>query len=182
MTTDAQQAFMRRAIQLSRENVQRNGGPFGAVIVKDGRVVGEGFNRVTASNDPTAHAEVVAIRAACAHLNTFDLSGAEIYSSCEPCPMCLSAIYWARITCIHDANTKVHAAAIQFDDDFIHQEIAKSPERRAFPCARCCATRRCRRSRTGRPTPRACGTEGATCQSLARHRRSGALCVSTRLL
>ena len=133
MTTDAQQAFMRRAIQLSRENVQRNGGPFGAVIVKDGRVVGEGFNRVTASNDPTAHAEVVAIRAACAHLNTFDLSGAEIYSSCEPCLMCLSAIYWARLSCIHYANTKVDAAAIQFDDHFIYDELAKDPAHRAIP-------------------------------------------------
>ncbi|MEY4828090.1 MAG: hypothetical protein RLZZ288_1641 [Planctomycetota bacterium] len=133
MTTDAQQAFMRRAIQLSRENVQRNGGPFGAVIVKDGRVVGEGFNRVTATNDPTAHAEVVAIRAACAHLNTFDLSGAEIYSSCEPCPMCLSAIYWARLAGIHYANTKLDAAAIQFDDYFIYEELAKHPEQRSIP-------------------------------------------------
>jgi guanine deaminase len=133
MTTDAQQAFMRRAIQLSRENVQRNGGPFGAVIVKDGRVVGEGFNRVTATSDPTAHAEVVAIRAACAHLNTFDLSGAEIYSSCEPCPMCLSAIYWARLAGIHYANTKLDAAAIQFDDYFIYEELAKHPEQRAIP-------------------------------------------------
>jgi tRNA(Arg) A34 adenosine deaminase TadA len=96
-------------------------------------VVGEGFNRVTASNDPTAHAEVVAIRAACAHLNTFDLSGAEIYSSCEPCPMCLSAIYWARLACIHDANTKVDAAAIQFDDYFIYEELAKHPEQRMIP-------------------------------------------------
>jgi tRNA(Arg) A34 adenosine deaminase TadA len=133
MTPDAQQAFMRRAIQLSIENVQRNGGPFGAVIVKDGRVVGEGFNRVTATNDPTAHAEVVAIRAACAHLNTFDLSGAEIYSSCEPCPMCLSAIYWARLSCIHYANTKLDAAVIQFDDNFIYDELAKDPARRAIP-------------------------------------------------
>jgi len=133
MTTDAQQAFMRRAIQLSRENVQRNGGPFGAVIVKDGRVVGEGFNRVTATNDPTAHAEVVAIRAACAHLHTFDLSGAEIYSSCEPCPMCLSAIYWARLAGIHYANTKLDAAAIQFDDYFIYEELAKHPEQRSIP-------------------------------------------------
>jgi len=113
--------------------VQRNGGPFGAVIVKDGRVVGEGFNRVTATNDPTAHAEVVAIRAACAHLNTFDLSGAEIYSSCEPCPMCLSAIYWARLAGIHYANTKLDAAAIQFDDYFIYEELAKHPEQRSIP-------------------------------------------------
>ena len=133
MTTDAQQAFMRRAIQLSRENVQRNGGPFGAVIVKDGRVVGEGFNRVTASNDPTAHAEVVAIRAACAHLNTFDLSGAEIFSSCEPCPMCLSAIYWARIGRIFFANTTADAAEIEFDDRFIYRELQKDPAERSVP-------------------------------------------------
>ena len=132
--SDPHQQFMRRAITLSRENVsQRNGGPFGAVIVKDGVIIGEGFNRVTASNDPTAHAEVVAIRAACAHINNFDLSGAVIYTSCEPCPMCLSAIYWARLGNIYYANTKSDAANIQFDDDFIYQEIAKSPQARAIP-------------------------------------------------
>ena len=128
------QQFMRRAIALSRENVsQRNGGPFGAVIVKDAQIIGEGFNRVTASNDPTAHAEVVAIRAACAHINNFDLSGAVIYTSCEPCPMCLSAIYWARLAQIYYANTKIDAANIQFDDDFIYKEIAKDPQARAIP-------------------------------------------------
>ena len=128
------QQFMRRAIVLSRENVsQRNGGPFGAVIVKDSQIIGEGFNRVTATNDPTAHAEVVAIRAACAHINNFDLSGAVIYTSCEPCPMCLSAIYWARLAQIYYANTKIDAANIQFDDDFIYQEIAKAPQARAIP-------------------------------------------------
>jgi tRNA(Arg) A34 adenosine deaminase TadA len=127
------QAFMRRAIELSRDNVKRGGGPFGAVIVKDGRIVGEGANRVTASNDPTAHAEVTAIRDACTRLGTFDLSGAEIYTSCEPCPMCLAAIYWARLDRIHFANTKVDAAEIEFDDQFIYQEFAREPERRRIP-------------------------------------------------
>lgn len=134
MNDEQHQQFMRRAITLSCENVsQRNGGPFGAVIVKDGKIIGEGFNRVTASNDPTAHAEVVAIRAACSHINNFDLSGAVIYTSCEPCPMCLSAIYWARLGNIFYANTKTDAANIQFDDDFIYQEIAKAPQARAIP-------------------------------------------------
>jgi tRNA(Arg) A34 adenosine deaminase TadA len=132
--TDAQcQVLMRRAIALSRENVQRGGGPFGAVIVKAGAIVGEGFNRVTATNDPTAHAEVVAIRDACARLGTFVLSGCEIYTSCEPCPMCLSAIYWARLDRIWFANTKVDAAAIEFDDHFIYDELAKDASRRAIP-------------------------------------------------
>ena len=103
--SDAQQpAFMRRAIELSRENVKRGGGPFGAVIVREGQIVGEGFNRVTATNDPTAHAEVVAIRNACERLGTFSLNGCEIYTSCEPCPMCLSAIYWARLDQIGRAH------------------------------------------------------------------------------
>ena len=134
MNDEQDQQFMRRAITLSRENVsQRNGGPFGAVIVKDGKIIGEGFNRVTASNDPTAHAEVVAIRAACSHVNNFDLSGTVIYTSCEPCPMCLSAIYWARLSKIFYANTKTDAANIQFDDDFIYQEISKAPQERAIP-------------------------------------------------
>jgi tRNA(Arg) A34 adenosine deaminase TadA len=132
--SDAQgQAFMRRAIELSRENVRRGGGPFGAVIVKGGQIVGEGFNRVTATNDPTAHAEVVAIRNACQALGTFGLQGCEIYTSCEPCPMCLSAIYWARIDRIWFANTKVDAAAIDFDDHFIYDELAKPIEGRAIP-------------------------------------------------
>jgi len=127
------QAFMRRAIELSRENVKRGGGPFGAVIVRRGEVVGEGFNRVTATNDPTAHAEVVAIRDACQRLGTFSLNGCEIYTSCEPCPMCLSAIYWARIDRIWFANTKVDAAAIDFDDHFIYDELAKDAAHRAIP-------------------------------------------------
>ena len=126
--------FMQRAIELSKINVECNaGGPFGAVIVKDGKIVGEGWNQVTSTNDPTAHAEVQAIRDACKNLNTFDLSGAEVYTSCEPCPMCLSAIYWARCTKIHYGNTKTDAAAIKFDDDFIYQEIAKPYAQRSIP-------------------------------------------------
>lgn len=125
--------MMERAIELSRKNVDNGGGPFGAVIVKDGQIVGEGANRVTASNDPTAHAEVVAIRDACQKLNTFDLSGCEIYTSCEPCPMCLSAVYWARLSKIYFANTKKDAAHIDFDDDFIYQEIPKALKDRKIP-------------------------------------------------
>lgn len=126
--------FMKRAIQLSMDQMNKNsGGPFGAVIVKDGKVIGEGWNKVTSNNDPTAHAEVEAIREACKHLSAFDLSGAEIYTSCEPCPMCLSAIYWARISKIYFANTKKDAAKIQFDDDFIYQEIPKAIEARKIP-------------------------------------------------
>ena len=109
------------------------GGPFGAVIVKDGEVIAEGFNNVTSSNDPTAHAEITAIRNACKKLNTFDLSGCELYTSCEPCPMCLAAIYWARIEKIYYANTKEDAADINFDDDFIYQEFAKPKNTRSIP-------------------------------------------------
>lgn len=130
---ESRETLMARAIELSRKNVENGGGPFGAVIVKDGRIVGEGANRVTASNDPTAHAEVVAIRTACQTLNTFDLTGCEIFTSCEPCPMCLSAIYWARISKIYFANTKKDAAHIHFDDDFIYQEIPKAPSDRKIP-------------------------------------------------
>ncbi len=125
--------FMRRAIALSLENATSHaGGPFGAVVVKDGTIIGEGCNRVTSTNDPTAHAEVVAIRAACAHLGTFQLTGATIYTSCEPCPMCLAAIYWARIEQVYYANTKSDAAAIQFDDQFIEQQLRKPIEARAI--------------------------------------------------
>ena len=116
---------MKRAIELSKKNIEHGGGPFGAVIVKDGKIIGEGFNKVTANNDPTAHAEVEAIREACKNISNFDLNGAEIYTSCEPCPMCLSAIYWARLSKIYYANTKKDAAAIEFDDDFIYTEIPK---------------------------------------------------------
>jgi tRNA(Arg) A34 adenosine deaminase TadA len=131
------EAFMRRALALAREGMNGNaGGPFGAVIVKHGRIVGEGCNRVTSTNDPTAHAEVVAIREACQALGTFDLSGCEIYASCEPCPMCLAAIYWARLQRIHYANTRADAARIGFDDDHIYREFALPMERRAIPMER----------------------------------------------
>jgi tRNA(Arg) A34 adenosine deaminase TadA len=126
--------FMKRAIELSKINMETNaGGPFGAVIVKDGKIIGEGWNQVTSTNDPTAHAEVQAIRNACKNLNTFDLHGSEVYTSCEPCPMCLSAIYWARCTKIYYGNTKKDAASIKFDDDFIYQEIAKPYPQRSIP-------------------------------------------------
>ncbi|MBK9254376.1 MAG: nucleoside deaminase [Saprospiraceae bacterium] len=115
---------MLEAIQLATKNVQSGkGGPFGAVIVKDGVVIAKGVNQVTSSGDPTAHAEIVAIRNACASLNTFQLDGCEIYSSCEPCPMCLGAIYWARPSKLYFANTKKDAAGIGFDDAFIYEEL-----------------------------------------------------------
>lgn len=116
--------FMRKAIELSIENVKNGGGPFGAVIVKDGEIVATGVNRVTANHDPTAHAEVSAIRVACQKLGTFDLSGCEIYTSCEPCPMCLGAIYWAHLDKIYYGNNKTDAARIGFDDSFIYDELA----------------------------------------------------------
>ncbi len=129
-----EEKFMRNAIQLSIENVESgNGGPFGAVIVKDGKIIARGVNNVTTFNDPTAHAEVVAIREACNILNTFQLNGCEIYTSCEPCPMCLGAIYWARPDKLFYANNKEDAAAIEFDDKFIYEEIAKPiSERKLF--------------------------------------------------
>lgn len=116
--------IMREAISLADNNVRNGGGPFGAVIVKDGKVVATGVNRVTANNDPTVHAEVSAIRNACKKLKTFDLSGCEIYSSCEPCPMCLGAIYWSRIKKIYYGNSKADAKDIGFDDSFIYDELA----------------------------------------------------------
>lgn len=126
--------FMRAAIALSQKNVDDGiGGPFGAVVVRDGEIIGEGTNLVTSSNDPTAHAEVVAIRQACEKLGTYDLSGSLIYTSCEPCPMCLSAIYWARLDRIFYGNTKVDAAKIDFDDDHIYREIPKPIAERAIP-------------------------------------------------
>jgi len=129
-----QEKFMREAIRLSLENVQSgNGGPFGAVIVKDGKIVATGVNEVTSSNDPTAHAEVVAIRNACKQLGSFQLTGCEIYCSCEPCPMCLGAIYWARPDKIYFANTKEDAAAINFDDAFIYQELDLPTDDRKLP-------------------------------------------------
>ena len=129
--------FMRRAIRLSRDNMKSGaGGPFGAVIVKDGEVVGEGWNHVTSGNDPTAHAEISAIRAACKNLSTFRLEGCDIYTSCEPCPMCLAAIYWARIGRIFYANTQNDAAHIHFDDAFLYHEIALPREKRRIPSKR----------------------------------------------
>jgi guanine deaminase len=123
--------FMRMAIELAENNVIREqGGPFGAVIVKDGMVLARSANKVVPNNDPTAHAEVLAIRLACQELNTFDLSGCEIYTSCEPCPMCLGAIYWARIDKIHYANTKADAASVGFDDAFIYEELDKPLDKR----------------------------------------------------
>jgi tRNA(Arg) A34 adenosine deaminase TadA len=129
--------FMQRAIDLSREMMDAGrGGPFGAVIVKDGRIIAEGSNEVTSANDPTAHAEISAIRAACAALDRFSLAGCEIYTSCEPCPMCLAAIYWARIERIYYGNTKVDAARIGFDDAFLYTEIGLPPEDRKIPMSR----------------------------------------------
>lgn len=125
--------FMREAIRLSVENVKNGGGPFGAVIVKEGRVISTGVNQVTKINDPTAHAEVNAIRAASKALSDFDLKGCTIYTSCEPCPMCLAAIYWARIDTIYFANTKADAKAILFDDSFIYDEIALPISKRKIP-------------------------------------------------
>lgn len=118
--------FMQRAIDLALQNVRRaKGGPFGTVIVRDGRSLAEGVNRVTAANDPTAHAEIVAIRQACQKINDFNLSGCELYTTCEPCPMCLSAIYWARISRVYYAATQRDAAEAGFDDTFIYEELAR---------------------------------------------------------
>lgn len=128
------QAFMARAIALSQQGMRSNqGGPFGAVIVKDGQIIGEGHNQVTTTNDPTAHAEVVAIRQACANLNRFQLDGCELYTSCEPCPMCLGAIYWARIERMFYGNSQADAAAIGFDDQFIYEEIGREMGDRRLP-------------------------------------------------
>jgi len=125
--------FMRRAIALASESVRRGGGPFGAVIVKDGEVVAEGSNSVTLLNDPTAHAEVSAIREACRKLGTFHLEGCTVYTSCEPCPMCLGAIYWAGIKQIFYGNTRKDAADIGFADDFIYEELERPLEHRRLP-------------------------------------------------
>ena len=124
--TISEHQFLERAIELSREGMRSGiGGPFGCVIVKDGKIIGEGFNQVVTSNDPTAHAEVVAIRNACRTLESFQLTGCDVYASCEPCPMCLGAIYWARPKRVIYANTKQDAAAINFDDQFIYDEIER---------------------------------------------------------
>jgi guanine deaminase len=126
--------FMREAIRLSRQKMRANqGGPFGAVIARDGKIIARGWNRVTAANDPTAHAEITAIRAACKKLRRFDLDDCELYTSCEPCPMCLGAAYWARLKRIFYANTRADAAAVHFDDAFIYGEICLPASRRAIP-------------------------------------------------
>jgi guanine deaminase len=126
--------FMMRAIQLSIENVRLGrGGPFGAVVVKDDHILAEGSNQVTSRNDPTAHAEILAMRAACSKLGVFELHGCEIYTSCEPCPMCLGAIYWARLSRIYFANAAADASRIGFDDSLIYREIPLPPAQRAIP-------------------------------------------------
>ena len=126
--------FMQMAIVLSSENIDNGGGPFGAVIVRDGKLLSRGANRVVPNNDPTAHAEVVAIRNACRELGTFDLSGCTVYTSCEPCPMCLSALYWAGVERICYANTKRDAAAIDFDDSFIYDQLRLDYDLRSIRC------------------------------------------------
>ena len=121
---------MKRAIELSIKSVNNGGGPFGCVIVKDEKIISEGSNKVTSSNDPTAHGEIVAIREACKSINNFSLNGCELYSTCEPCPMCLAAIYWARIDKVYYANTRKDAQKIGFDDSLIYSEFKKSIDKR----------------------------------------------------
>jgi tRNA(Arg) A34 adenosine deaminase TadA len=134
MATELQIACMRRAIALATDNVRSGrGGPFGAVIVRNGQVLAEAANSVTATNDPTAHGEVNAIRLACTRLGSFSLEGCEIYTSCEPCPMCLAAIYWARIGAIYYGNTAAEAARAEFDDAFLYRELALPHESRSIP-------------------------------------------------
>ncbi|HZH86482.1 MAG TPA: nucleoside deaminase [Brumimicrobium sp.] len=127
---EIQKEYMRKAIELSKKSVANGGGPFGAVIVKDGKIIAESSNSVTIDNDPTAHAEVNAIRKACKAINSFELIGCDIYSSCEPCPMCLGAIYWSRLDNLYFANSKKDAADIGFDDSFIYEEISIPVEKR----------------------------------------------------
>lgn len=133
-STDYDDKFMMLAANLAEDNIDNGGGPFGAVIVRSGEVISTGVNRVTADNDPTAHAEVNAIRTACAKEATFNLNGCVIYTSCEPCPMCLSAIYWAGISRIYYGNTQDDADAINFSDRFIYRELDKPKADRAIPC------------------------------------------------
>jgi guanine deaminase len=126
--------FMQRAVAIALEKMRGNiGGPFGAVVVRNGEIIAEGWNEVTSTNDPTAHAEVVAIRRACSKLQAYNLPDCDIYASCEPCPMCLGAIYWTRFRRLYFANTRVEAADVGFDDDFIYREIAYDPEKRTIP-------------------------------------------------
>lgn len=133
MINEKDKQFMKTAIELSIENVKNGGGPFGAVIVKDGEILATGVNRVTANCDPTAHAEVSAIRCACQKVQNFKLEGCTIYTSCEPCPMCLSAIYWAGIEKVYYGNTKQAAEDINFGDKFIYEEIERAPQYRSIP-------------------------------------------------
>jgi guanine deaminase len=134
MSFDLKEQFMRRAIALATENVRSNrGGPFGAVIVRNGQIVGEGVNSVTATNDATAHAEIVAIRNACRNLNTFSLKGCELYTSCEPCPMCWAASHWAHIKAIYFGNRAEDAARIHFADAFLYEQLALPHEKRMIP-------------------------------------------------
>ena len=132
---DMSELFMKRAIALALENIREGGGPFAAVIVKEGRIIAEGANRVTSTNDPTAHAEVVAIREACRILGDFQIGGCDLYTTCEPCPMCLGAIYWARPTRIFYAATAADAGAAGFDDAFIYDELKIPPANRRIPTA-----------------------------------------------
>jgi guanine deaminase len=133
-TIEGNPIFMQRAIALATENVTSgNGGPFGAVVVRDGKIIAAGANQVTATNDPTAHAEVVAIRAACKALDSFQLTGCVVYTSCEPCPMCLAALYWSRCDAIFYGNTAADAADAGFDDSFLYKEIARPLDQRKIP-------------------------------------------------
>jgi guanine deaminase len=135
-TPENERKFMLRAIELAQHGMDSNsGGPFGCIVVKNGEIIGEGSNQVTSTNDPTAHAEIVAVRNACKKLGTFQLDGCEIYTSCEPCPMCLGAIYWARPEKVYFAGTREDAANAGFDDDFIYDELEKNNEQRQLPIA-----------------------------------------------
>ncbi|MCR5014470.1 MAG: nucleoside deaminase [Bacteroidales bacterium] len=131
--TDNDKAFMREAIRLADESVHHGGGPFGAVIVKDGEIIAKSSNSVTIDNDPTAHAEINTIRQACRKLGTFDLTGCSIYTSCEPCPMCLGAIYWSHLSAVYYGNDRKDAAEIEFADDFIYMELDKPLKKRLIP-------------------------------------------------
>ncbi len=132
--TDLAERLLKRAVEVARQGMESDrGGPFGAVVARGDSILGEGCNRVTSSNDPTAHAEVVAIRQACQRLGSFSLAGCQIYASCEPCPMCLAAIYWARIDRIVYANSRAQAAAIGFDDEFLYEEVKRPLDARSLP-------------------------------------------------
>jgi tRNA(Arg) A34 adenosine deaminase TadA len=134
MSDDVDRQMMARAVSLSLEHMQRGaGGPFGAVVARDGAILGEGWNQVTSGRDPTAHAEIVAIRRACQAVDSFSLKGATLYTSCEPCPMCLGAAYWARLSRIVYANTREDAAGSGFDDAWIYDEVPKEPGQRSLP-------------------------------------------------